>query len=69
MTIRVDAIYQDGMLLPKVPVALPNRTEVTISIVMREPMADPLADVLGIAEGPPAGDVADRHDDYLYGTQ
>lgn len=69
MTIHVDAVYQDGVLLPKVPVALPNGTEVTISIVPREQPADPLAGVLGIAEGPPAGDVADLHDDYLYGTK
>lgn len=69
MTIHVDAVVQDGMLLPKQPVALPNGTEVTIDIATREAPIDPLANVLGIGEGPPQGDAADHHDDYLYGTK
>jgi predicted DNA-binding antitoxin AbrB/MazE fold protein len=69
MTIHVDAVVQDGMLLPKQPVALPNGTQVTIDIATREPPIDPLAKVLGIGEGPPLGDAADHHDDYLYETK
>jgi predicted DNA-binding antitoxin AbrB/MazE fold protein len=67
MTIHVGAVYQDGLLFPKQPVALPNGTEVRVAIETREAPADPLANVIGIGEGPASGDSADRHDDYLYG--
>jgi predicted DNA-binding antitoxin AbrB/MazE fold protein len=69
MTIQLDAIYQDGVLLPKQPVALPNGTEVRIVIETADVASDPLAGVIGIGSGPENGDVSDRHDDYLYGER
>ena len=67
MTIQLDAVYQDGVLLPKQPVALPNGTEVRIVIETSDVQSDPLAGVIGIGNGPEEGDVSDRHDDYLFG--
>lgn len=77
MTIQFDAIFQDGVLLPKQPVALPNGTEVRVAVETRDvlphpsvdAMSDPLADVIGICDGPTRGDTADRHDDYIYGDR
>lgn len=69
MTIQLDAVYQDGVLLPKQPVGLPNGTAVRIVIEITDVQSDPLAGVIGIGSGPARGDVADRHDDYLYGEQ
>jgi hypothetical protein len=73
MSIHIDAIYQDGALHPQQPLALPEGAHVRVAIEESSPPAsvvpgvDPLADVIGLAEGPAAGDAADRHDDYLYG--
>ena len=69
MTIQVDAVYLDGVLRPKQPVALPNGTEVTVAINPRGTAIDPLAGVLGVGDGPADGDAAQRHDDYLYGER
>jgi predicted DNA-binding antitoxin AbrB/MazE fold protein len=69
VTIQFDAVFQDGVLLPKQPVALPNGTEVRVAVETREVMPDPLADVIGSCDGPTRGDTADRHDDYIYGDQ
>jgi predicted DNA-binding antitoxin AbrB/MazE fold protein len=69
MTIQLDAIYQDGVLLLKQPIMLPNGAAVRIVIETSEGVVDPLAAVIGVGEGPESGDTADRHDDYLYGTR
>ena len=69
MTIQVDAIYLDGVLRPKQPVALPSGTEVTVAINPRGAAVDPLAGVLGAGDGPAEGEAAQRHDDYLYGER
>jgi len=69
MTIQFDAVYEDGVLRPKQPIALPNGAEVRVAIETRENTVDPLAGVVGIGDGPAAGDTADRHDDYLYGKR
>jgi hypothetical protein len=73
MAIEIDAIYHDGALHPQQPVLLPEGAHVRVAIQTNFPSAtsptggDPLAAVIGIGEGPAAGDAADRHDDYLYG--
>ncbi len=73
MSIHIDAIYQDGALHPQQPLALPEGAHVRVVIDATSPPvtapagADPLAAVIGISDGPAAGDVADHHDDYLYG--
>lgn len=66
MTFEVAATYEDGILRPRHPLALPNGAEVQISVSV--PEADPLSEVIGIGEGPAAGDAAEHHDDYLYGS-
>ena len=68
MTIQIDAIYLDGVLRPKEPLALPNGAAVRIAVETGPAVADPLAAVVGIGEGPETGDVAERHDDYLAGS-
>lgn len=73
MTIHINATYQGGVLHPQQPLALPEGINVKVVIETPAPAAagfsgrDPLAHVIGIGEGPAAGDAADRHDDYLYG--
>jgi predicted DNA-binding antitoxin AbrB/MazE fold protein len=69
MTIQIDAVYEGGVLRPTEPLSLPDGAEVRIVIDTRTKVDDPLASVIGIGDGPQAGDVADRHDDYLYGKQ
>jgi predicted DNA-binding antitoxin AbrB/MazE fold protein len=69
MTIQIDAVYEGGVLRPTQPLSLPDGAEVRIVIDTRRNRDDPLANVIGIGEGPEAGDVAARHDDYLYGRQ
>jgi predicted DNA-binding antitoxin AbrB/MazE fold protein len=69
MTIQFDAVFQDGVLLPQQHVALPNGTKVRVAIETREAAIDPLADVIGICDGPTRGDTADLHDEYIYGDR
>lgn len=69
MTIQFDAVYQNGVFLPKEPVALPNGTEVRVAIETRDGIGDPLAGVIGICDGPAEGDAADAHDEYIYGKR
>jgi hypothetical protein len=73
MSIEIDAIYHNGALHPQQPVPLAEGAHVRVAIKTDAPPAtpatgaDPLAPVIGIGEGPAAGDAAKRHDDYLYG--
>jgi predicted DNA-binding antitoxin AbrB/MazE fold protein len=64
---QFDAIYQNGVFLPKQPVSLPNGTEVRVAIETRDGVDDPLAAVIGICDGP--ADAADAHDEYIYGNR
>jgi predicted DNA-binding antitoxin AbrB/MazE fold protein len=69
VTLQFDAVYEDGVLRPKQPLILPNGTEVRVAIKTTDEIRDPLEKVIGIADGPNAGDAADNHDDYIYGKQ
>ncbi|MEX0717289.1 MAG: antitoxin family protein [Planctomycetaceae bacterium] len=69
MTLTVDATWQDGVLKPNEPVRLPDGALVRVSIFLPDDEADPLADVIGIADGPASGDSADEHDRYIYGER
>lgn len=63
----MDSIYENGLLKPKQPVALPEGAEVQLTI--RSPRAeseDPLAHVIGIGQTDGAPSAA-RHDELLYG--
>jgi predicted DNA-binding antitoxin AbrB/MazE fold protein len=66
MTIQVDAIYQDGVLMPKQRIALPNGISVRVAIEAPDEMTDPLAKVIGICDGP--SDSAEAHE-YIYGRR
>jgi hypothetical protein len=69
MSIEIDAIYHNGAFHPQQPVPLEEGAHVRVAIQSSSTPAsggDPLAAVIGIADGPAAGDAADRHDDYLY---
>jgi hypothetical protein len=50
-----------------VPLAEGAHVRVAIKAGAPPASGDPLASVIGVGEGPAAGDVANRHDDYLYG--
>jgi len=65
MTFEVVATYENGILKPKQPIALREGSEVQISILV--PGGDPLAQVIGIGDGPEQGDASDQHDNYIYG--
>jgi predicted DNA-binding antitoxin AbrB/MazE fold protein len=69
LTIQFDAVFQNGVLLPKEPLSLPDGIQVRVAIEAPTGTADPLADVIGIGDGPEAGDTAERHDEYLYGQK
>jgi predicted DNA-binding antitoxin AbrB/MazE fold protein len=69
MTFTIDATWQNGVLKPKQPVSLPDGAEVRVSITLPGEQTDPLANVIGISDGPVAGDVADNHDRYLHGSR
>ena len=63
MTFIVEAIYENGVLRPKCPLALPEGAAVHLTV---NPLDfDPLESVIGIGEGPTDG--ADQHDKYIYG--
>ena len=74
MTIQANAVYADGSLHLEQPLPLAEGAKVRVAIQttdspqgQSEPRLDPLAQVIGIGDGPAAGDVAAHHDDYLYG--
>ena len=75
MTFQANAVYVDGSLQLEQPLPLAEGAKVRVAIQTNDalkeqagPMLDPLAQVLGIGDGPAAGDVAAHHDEYLYGT-
>ena len=75
MTIQAEAVYADGLLRLEQPLPLAEGAKVRIAIQTADAAgsgmvspADPLAQVIGIGDGPAAGDVATKHDTYLYGA-
>lgn len=65
MTLTVEAIFENGHLKFKEPLALVEGTSVRVTITLPDEDYDPLDAVIGIGEGPPDG--ADNHDKYIYG--
>jgi predicted DNA-binding antitoxin AbrB/MazE fold protein len=65
MTLTVEAIYENGQLKFKEPLALIEGMAVRVTIMPLDEDFDPLDSVIGIGEGPPDG--ADNHDKYIYG--
>jgi len=64
---QFDAVFQDGVFMPKQPIELPNGTEVRVAIQTQLGANDSLASVIGTCDGPASGDAADAHDNYIYG--
>lgn len=72
MTTAVKAIYEDGVLKPKAPLALEEHSEVEVLVL--KPVArdadDPtgwkaIDSLIGVARGGPS-DTSEKHDDELY---
>jgi predicted DNA-binding antitoxin AbrB/MazE fold protein len=68
MTIVVDAAYQNGVLKPKEPIALSEGTEVRIAISTLDENDDPLEAVIGVCDDGPDISLAERHDEFVYGS-
>jgi predicted DNA-binding antitoxin AbrB/MazE fold protein len=66
MSTVVEAVYENGILKPAMPLALPEGTRVRVTITPADENDDPLAGVIGVCEGPPDG--AENHDKYIYGN-
>jgi len=73
MTTAVKAVYEDGVLKPKVPLQLEEHSEVEVLVL--KPLArdadDPtgwkaIDGLIGAARGE-SSDASERHDDVLYG--
>jgi predicted DNA-binding antitoxin AbrB/MazE fold protein len=65
MTIMVEATVEKDRLKLKQPINLAEGTEVRVVITPVSDVADPLADVIGVCDGPADG--AENHDKYIYG--
>jgi predicted DNA-binding antitoxin AbrB/MazE fold protein len=68
MTLTIEAVYENGVLKPKQPLALVEGTEVRLTLSTVDQDYDPLAGVIGIGDSGRA-DGADNHDHYIYGTR
>ena len=72
MTIAVKAIYENGVFKPTAPVQLQERTEVEVLVPTAAPSDDDPTGwaaaqaLIGFIDDAPA-DMAEHHDDYLYG--
>ena len=67
MSTIIKAIYANGVLKPKEPLALDEGAEVELIVTTPLPDDDPLNAVIGIGESGRT-DGADNHDHYIYGT-
>ncbi len=71
MSLVVEATFENGTFKLAQPVALPEGTQVRLTITPVDedhPVdedSDPLDAVIGICDGPPDG--AENHDKYIYG--
>ena len=66
MTITVEAIYENGVLKPKKPLAITEGTEVELTVRTPANEEDPFADLIGIISTGRT-DGAANHDKYIYG--
>ena len=65
MSLIVEATFEKGTFKLAQPVALPEGTQVRLTITPVDEHYDPLEGVIGICDGPPDG--AENHDKYIYG--
>ena len=72
MTTAVKAIYENGVFKPKEPVKLQEKTDVEVLIPAeaapgQEAGWKAFERFAGLWKDAPENDIAERHDDYLYG--
>lgn len=69
MSIALEAVWESGVLKPKTPLDLPERTSVRITVE-----ADPedatgwkaMNEFIGLWKDAPRSDYSENHDEYLY---
>ena len=76
MMIDVDAVYENGVLKPERPLQLGEKAKVHVTIEVKDETASPAEDdptgwkaidrLMGIGKAV-APDVAEKHDEHLYG--
>lgn len=79
---RVRAVYEKGVLVPREPLDLPEHVEVEIEVRLVEGEMEARADdpgdptgwvtmrrFIGLWQDAPADDLAEKHDEYLYGAR
>jgi predicted DNA-binding antitoxin AbrB/MazE fold protein len=64
MTLTIEAVYQNGVLKPTKPLALPEGSEVKLTMTMTTKEDDPFADLIGVFSSGRT-DGAANHDKYL----
>ncbi len=69
MDIVTEAVYENGVLKPKQPLALTEGMEVRVTISQATGDDDPLEDVIGICDDGPDISLAARHDEFIYGLK
>ena len=68
MTLTVEAVYENGQLKFKEPLALADGTAVRVTITPVDEAADPLDRMIGACDTGRT-DGAAKHDRYLYGKK
>jgi predicted DNA-binding antitoxin AbrB/MazE fold protein len=61
MNLTVEAVYENGVLKPRQPLALPEGAEVRLTLSPLEQDYDPLEEVIGICDDGPPISLAERH--------
>ena len=69
MNLTVEAVYENGVLKPRQPLALPEGAEVRLTLSPLEQDYDPLEEVIGICDDGPPISLAERHDELVYGRK
>ncbi len=69
MTLTIEAVYENGVLKPKQPLALAEGAEVRLTLSPVDQDYDPLEEVIGICDDGPPISLAARHDELIYGLK
>ncbi len=69
MTLTIEAVYENGVLKPKQPLALAEGAEVRLTLSLVDQDYDPLEEVIGICDDGPPISLAARHDELVYGLK
>ena len=69
MTLTIDAIYENGVIKPKEPLALVDGAAIRVSVSTVDEIVDPFEAVIGICDDGPDISLAARHDEFIYGVK